>query len=133
MLSGGDRVHHYRKVSTRGILHSYGYSKSAGSKSVLLIFNRASAYGNVGYKIGEISVVFGIKHLVGAGKSRFGKGSHMKFSDGNHTLEHIGIFGGNRLMKHSLISVSRGSWLVGIYSGDDQYLIGNLILNGAKS
>ena len=52
VLRGGYRVHHNAKVAACGIFHAHGYIESAGGKPVLLVFNRARAYCNIGKQVG---------------------------------------------------------------------------------
>ena len=72
MLSCRYRVEHDGYISTSGVLHSDGNAQTAGGETVLLVFHRASTHGNVGQQVGQIAVVFGIQHLVRAGKTVIG-------------------------------------------------------------
>jgi ADP-ribosylglycohydrolase len=86
-------VHHNGNIAACGVLHTNGNVKTAGCKSVVLVFNTARAYCNVGKKVGKVTVVFGVKHFVCRGKTCFRKRSHMELTDSNNTLESIGRLG----------------------------------------
>ena len=100
---------------------------------MLLVLYRARANSDVCEKIGKITVVFGIKHLIGTAKACFGKSTKMQASNGNDTVQKIGIGIGIRLVQHSLISVTCGARLVGINARNDHNFICNLILHGAQA
>ena len=91
MVSGGNCIHHYREVAARGIFKSYRHVKSARSQSVLLIFNRSRADSNIRKQVGKITVIVGIEHLVRRRETVVTQRAHVKLTDRDNTLEHIGV------------------------------------------
>ena len=78
-------------------------------------------------------MIFGIEHLVGAGKAVIAQSGGMHIANCENSLKHIGFFVGVGLMEHSLISLTGSSRLVGINSRDNDNFILNLILNASKA
>ena len=128
MLSGGYRIEHYRDVSARRVLHSAGNVKTARAEAVLLILYRPRTDGNVRKHVGQVAVVFRIKHLVGAGKSCFGKCPHVKRTDGDKPLQHIRALTRVGLMEHSLVAVAGRSGLVRVYARHDNDPVADPVL-----
>ena len=133
MLSCYTGIHHNVVVTTCRILHTYRNIHSTCGKSVLLILNRTCAYGNVREDIIYILPVFWIKHLISSGESCLPDSSYMHFSDGVKALEHVWCLCRIRLMEHSFVTITSSSWLVSIYTWNDQYLILNFICNLCKT
>ena len=127
-----DSVHHNADVATGGVLHTNGNVKAAGSKSVLLVLNRSCTNCNVGEKVGKVSVILRVKHLVCTAKSCFVDSTHVNMSDSENSLKHVGVSIGVGLVKHTLVALTCGSGLVGVDSGDDKYLILHLLLHLTK-
>ena len=132
-LRRSNGIHHDAQITARGILHTDGSLNAARRQSVLLIFYRTRADRNIGKQVGKIAVVFGIQHLVRTREIIVAQSRHVQLTDGNDALVHIGLGIGIGLMKHALISLSRGSRLVGIDTGNDDDLILDLILYLAKT
>ena len=97
---------------------------------MLLILDRASADSNIRQKIGQITVVFRVEHFVRTGKSRLLDSLCMKASYLDKSLKHILFLCRVGLMYHALVAFSCCTGLVRVYSGNYQYLILYLLLNG---
>ena len=100
---------------------------------MLLVFNRTGTHRNIGKQVGKITVIVRVQHFVRTGKAVITQSRHMKLSYGYNTLKHIGDFIRVGLVKHTLVAVTCGSRLIGVYAGNDKYFILHLILNGAKA
>ena len=48
VLCRGDRVHHHRKITARGVFHANGHVHTACHQAVLLIFYRPRTHSHVG-------------------------------------------------------------------------------------
>ena len=86
VLSGDDGVEHYRKVSAGGVLHACRHMDTAADKTVLLIFNRAGTDSHVGNDIGQLPVIFGVKHFIGNRHFKSFKSVHVHFTDCDETI-----------------------------------------------
>ena len=53
----------------------------------------------------------------------------MKLPNGNQTLQHIRSGAGVRLVKHAFVTCTGGAGFVGVYPGNNEYLILHLLLN----
>lgn len=128
VLSGCDRVHHYRDITARGILHSDRDRNSARHKAVLLIFNRTCTDSNITEKVIKIAVILGVEHLVCGAEACLSKCAHMEISHCDDTALEVRIACRVGLVKHTLVAVARCSGLTCIDTRHDEYLILNLIL-----
>lgn len=97
-----------------------------------LVFNRPCAHRNIAQHVGQIKVVFGIKHLVRAGKARFTQRFYMQFADCDKPFEHVFACMRIGLMQHTLVAVARGTRLVGVYTRNDKDFVLHLLLHVAK-
>ena len=132
MPCGTDGVHHDFQISARRIFHSHGNVETACRQSVELIFNRPCSHRNVGKHVGQIKVVFGIKHLVGAGKTRLFQRFYVQFSDCDEPFEHILACVRVGLVQHPFVAVPRRARFVGVYARNDDYFVRNLLLHFAE-
>ena len=132
-LRGGDGVHHHGKVAAGRILHPHWYVETAGCESVGLVFNRPGSDGYVDQQVAQVSVLLRIEHLVGAEKVGFLHSSDISFPYGNDASEHVLVHRRIRLVKHALVTHSRGAWLVGIDSRYDADFFFYLVLHFSQS
>ena len=100
---------------------------------MLLVLHRAGTDGHVGEEIRQVAVVLGVEHLVGAGEVVVPQSRQMELTDGHDALVHIGLGVGVGLVEHTLVALTRGAGLVGVDAGDDDDLIGYLLLNSAEA
>ena len=128
-----DGVHHHAQVAARGVLHADGHINTARDEAVLLILDRARADSDIAQNVGEIAVVFGIEHLVGAGKAGLLHRAGVEAADGDDALEHVGLFARVGLVEHALVARAVGARLVRVDARDDQDLILDLFLQGDEA
>ena len=132
-LGGHDGVHHDAQITARRVLHTHGGVEAAGHQAMGLVLHRAGAHGHVGQEVGEVAVVLGVEHLVGAGEIVVPQGGQVQVADGHDALVHIGLGVGIGLVEHTLVALARGTGLVGVDAGDDDDLIRHLLLNSAET
>ena len=99
---------------------------------MLLIFDRSRTDGNVRQNVGQISVIFGIQHLVGARKARLAHNLEVEQTYRYKSFLHIGTVLGVGLMEHTHISLARRSRLVCVKAGHYEYFVGDLVLHFAE-
>ena len=128
-LGCNDRIQHNAEISAGRIFHSGRHIHTADSKTVLLIFHRTGSYGYIREKVGEIPVIFRIKHLVGAGKSAFLDSADMHFPDRHKAGQHIGFLFRVRLVDHTFISLPGSTGFICVNPRNDQNFIGNFFLD----
>ena len=118
-LSCNNRVQHNTEVTTCRILHSRRNIHTADSETVLLILNRTCSYSNIGKKIGKVTPVLWVKHLVRTGKSALLNSADVHFTDGNKTGKHIRFFLRIWLVYHSFITLSGSTGFICINTRND--------------
>ena len=127
MLGCGYGIQHNGKIAAGGVLHPYRDIHTAGGKPVLLVFHGTCADGFIGEHVVQITAVFRVKHFIGGRQSGFSHYTDMEPADRYDAGKKVRSLVRFRLMEHSLISVSRGTGLISVNSGNDHQFIGDLI------
>ena len=130
---GVDGVQHHAQVAAGGVLHAHGHIDAAGHQAVLLVLYRAGAHGHIPQNVGQVAVVLGVEHLVGAGKAGLLHRPGVQAADGDDALQHVGLLAGVGLVEHPLVAGTVGAGLIGVDPGDDAVLVLHLLLQGDKA
>ena len=128
-LSSYNRVEHNCEVTAGRVLHTCRNIHAADSQTMLLVFYRTCTDCDIGEKIGKITVILRIKHLICAGHAAGLNCMDMHFTDGDEAGKKVRLFFGIRLMHHTLIAFSCCSWFVCVNTWNDQNLVSYLLLN----
>ena len=132
MLRRAYRIHHNGQIAACRVFHADGNIEPACREPVELVFDRPCADRNVRQHVGQIQMVFGIKHFVRAGKSRFIKCLYVQFSYGDQPFQHIFVGVGIGLVQHSLVTVAGRARFVGINARHDDDFVGDLFLHAPE-
>ena len=127
-----NRIEHYRKISTRRILHSCRKIKSARRHTMLLIFDRPCTYRNIRKYICDISPVIRIEHLICSSKSGYFHYMNLHMSHCDKTRLKIRLAFRIRLSCDSLISFACSPRLIRINPRDQDQSVLNLLIDLSK-
>ena len=96
---------------------------------MLLILNRTSTDCDIWEKILNIAPVLRVKHLICTGESALCDGTDVHFSHGDKSLNHVRSLLRVRLWGDALVALTGCSWLICIYTWDDNYAVLYILLN----
>ena len=88
---------------------------------------------NITDKVIEVTMVIGVEHFVRTSEACFAERTHMKLTNGDDTLDKVGLFIGIGLVKHTLVAVSCGTGFTCVDTGNDEDLVLYFLLNIAES
>ena len=73
-------------ASARRVFDAHGQLDAAGDKAVELVLARTRPHGDIGQKVLNVCVIFGIEHLVRGGETRLLDGVDVQIADGEDAL-----------------------------------------------
>ena len=126
-------VHHDVVVAACRILHAYGNFDSAGGQPVLLVLDGSGSDSDVAQDIVQIFVVLRIEHLVGKDETGLLNSMHVQVTGCQDSLVQIRFACRIRLVDKTFVALACRTGLVCIDSGDNHYLVTDLLLNRNKT
>ena len=128
-LGSYDTVHHNGEVTTGRVLHADRNTDTAGGQTMLLVLYGTGTDRCVGQDIGDITVIFRVKKLVGTGQAGFTDRTGMQITDLDQTLKHIRSLIRIGLVHQTFVTGAGGTRFVCIDTRDNKKLVLDLLLH----
>ncbi len=122
-LGGVDGVEHDGGGTGGGVLHAHRHRNAARYQAMLLVFDRAGAYGDVAQQVDEVLVVGRVEHLVGGKETGLLDDAQVHMANGLNAFEQVIGRLGVGVVQQALVAGALGARLVGVDARNDDELV----------